>query len=79
MSHKTQPAVSFEKLTNFASDIDGTWRRMYCVGGTQVVFEDAQGNETTVPAADYAAVNNMAIDIRRIDALTDCDSIYVSG
>lgn len=78
MTPNTQPATSFKKLTDFSSDVSGTWRRIYCVGGTKVVFEDNAGNETTILAADYAAINNQPTSIVRIDATTDCTSIYVS-
>ena len=71
---------------SFASDITSPtnsrakwlFRKIYCIGGTSVVFEDMQGNTVTVLAADYAAINNQAIYVSTIKAATDCTTLYAS-
>lgn len=82
MSNQTQPATKFDVLTDFSSDITTNapflYRKIFCVGGTQVVIEDKEGDERTVIAADYAAINNQAIYVKAIKAATDCTTIYAS-
>ena len=82
----TQPASAVKTFTeaggSFSSDItttqDWQFRKIYCIGGAQVVFVDKDNNTVTVLAADYAAINNQAIYIKTIKAATDCVTLYAS-
>lgn len=76
------PATTVDTYTeagsSFDSDIVKKYRKLYAIGGTQVVFLDGQGNTVTVLAADYAAINNQAIYVTTIKSTTDCTTLYAS-
>lgn len=64
--------------SDFDTDIVKRFRKLYAIGGTQVVFLDGQGNTVTVLAADYASINNQAIYVTTIKSTTDCTTLYAS-
>ena len=67
-----------EADSDFASDIVKKFRKLYAIGGAQLVFLDGDGNTVTVLAADYAAINNQAIYVTTIKSTTDCTTLYAS-
>lgn len=64
--------------SDFDSDIVKKFRKLYAIGGSQLVFLDGDGNTVTVLAADYAAINNQAIYVTTIKSTTDCTTLYAS-
>ena len=82
MSAQIYPAQSIntykEADSDFDADIVKKFRKLYAIGGDQVVFLDGQGNTVTVLAADYAAINNQAIYVTTIKSTTNCTTLYAS-
>jgi hypothetical protein len=82
MSAQIYPAQSIDTYkeadSDFDSDIVKKFRKLYAIGGTQLVFLDGQGNTVTVLAADYSAINNQAIYVTTIKSTTDCTTLYAS-
>lgn len=83
---QTNPAASIVKLTiaEYGTDhirVDSkgiSYRKIFCIGGTQVILEFKDGTETTFLAAEYEAINNQSASIKTIKSGTDCDMIFAS-